>query len=1019
MWRAVLLFVLAIGHGLVLVAQQEALFDHLTMADGLPDNTVSALFQDRDGYIWAGTSDGLARMEGSRIRVFHHDRKDPNSLVHDQVTDITASPSGTMWIATFGGLCRFDRTRGTFTSWQIPGEGVQLTRANRMTDVVCTSDSLVWVVTQDGVNRFDVRTSTFSRVSSGGQGVGPPNAGVSAGALCWDKHRNGLWLATFGGMAFWDAAQDSWIDHRNANSASRLYEPRKVAMPVLDGKGGLWFFDLERLQLLHADPVDDVITVLDSTDTDTLDFTPQCMLSGPENDLWISTWTYKLFKCSATGKFQRINASATEPGRMLRTNVKSMLRTAQGDHWFGTSAGIEVLRGEQQGMEIVRVDSEGSPITEILPWSKDTTIIGTRDRGLVILDHHTLQQKALSWPAADPSRWHLRITALERYGPHRVLVGAGSGPQILDMRGPRVQPALELNEPDLFQPQVNISFLHAARTGAIWAGTWTRGLYRIVPSQGTARHFDTLATNGSLPDIGVLCWLTTLDGTQWIGMNDGGGLARVFDDRIEPFQLAGPKRHSGVIRCLAEDPQGDLWVGTHEEGIEVIDLKRNTVNYITRQDGLPGDRILRITFDRKGGVWAITSNGPAYRPAGSQGFNAVALPSGLHRRKVSGALALLPDGRIAFGVEDYMVFMDPAFLASHTPAPRAVITTAWINDSLLFSPSSDRGITLAHNSKALSLELGALDLAPRQQAFYRYRVVDMDSAWAYNGLSDRINLFELPAGAHRIEAQASSNGVIWSLTPATFNVVVLPAFWATWWFRTLVVLACAAFSILFIRLYVLKRLREQRTAFEREQAVLQERVRIAGDMHDDLGAGLSALKLRSEMALRVEKDPMKREQLGSLANTAGELIGSMRQIIWAMNADQTSVEDLVVYTANYARTYCEQNALAIAVQAHGPWPEVSLNSEQRRNIFLVVKEALHNIVKHAHATSVELHLSCSDQFHVTLSDNGVGLPNGSDDAVGNGLRNMRKRITSLGGTLNMSGENGTRIHFHIPIHERP
>ena len=145
----------------------------------------------------------------------------------------------------------------------------------------------------------------------------------------------------------------------------------------------------------------------------------------------------------------------------------------------------------------------------------------------------------------------------------------------------------------------------------------------------------------------------------------------------------------------------------------------------------------------------------------------------------------------------------------------------------------------------------------------------------------------------------------------------------------------------------------------------------------------------------------------------------MRQIIWTMNADQTSLEDLVVYTTNYARTYCEQNALTIAVDARGPWPDVRLNSEQRRNIFLVVKEALHNIVKHAHASSVELHMNCTHQFHVELSDNGVGLPKGTEDAVGNGLRNMRKRITSLGGTLSMNGEHGTRIRFHVPIIERP
>ncbi|MBK7269010.1 MAG: hypothetical protein IPI07_05700 [Flavobacteriales bacterium] len=276
-----------------------------------------------------------------------------------------------------------------------------------------------------------------------------------------------------------------------------------------------------------------------------------------------------------------------------------------------------------------------------------------------------------------------------------------------------------------------------------------------------------------------------------------------------------------------------------------------------------------------------------------------------------------------------------------------MITSYRINDDVYFSlPSADK-LQLAADRKALTLELGAVGTDPSTRPLFRYRLAKSNAAWAMLGASQRIDLFDLPTGDHRIEVQASANGVDWSAVPAVVDVVVLPPFWATWWFRALVIAAIAVMLFVTFRVYLLGRLRKQREAFQQEQAVLQERVRIASDMHDDLGAGLSALKLRSEMALRVEKDPLKREQLGSLANTAGDLIGSMRQIIWTMNADQTSVEDLVVYASNYARTYCDQNTLAITVEAQGPWPDARLSSEQRRNMFLVVKEALHNVVKHA------------------------------------------------------------------------
>lgn len=223
-----------------------------------------------------------------------------------------------------------------------------------------------------------------------------------------------------------------------------------------------------------------------------------------------------------------------------------------------------------------------------------------------------------------------------------------------------------------------------------------------------------------------------------------------------------------------------------------------------------------------------------------------------------------------------------------------------------------------------------------------------------------------------------------------------------------------------------ERLAEMEMEGLRQEALIAElrvREQVGRDMHDDLGAGLSALKLRSEMALRVEKDPQQREQLSGLASTAGELIGSMRQIIWALTTDQASVEDLVVYTTNYMRLYCEQHGLVPEVITTDRWPDLQLTSEQRRNIFLVVKEALHNVVKHADASHVRLVMQWSDGLSVKVEDDGLGLPSRTQHSVGNGLRNMRKRIDVLGGTLvaasgaGSSGERpGTRIRVDVPLH---
>ncbi|MBK9420211.1 MAG: hypothetical protein IPN44_04065 [Flavobacteriales bacterium] len=211
---------------------------------------------------------------------------------------------------------------------------------------------------------------------------------------------------------------------------------------------------------------------------------------------------------------------------------------------------------------------------------------------------------------------------------------------------------------------------------------------------------------------------------------------------------------------------------------------------------------------------------------------------------------------------------------------------------------------------------------------------------------------------------------------------------------------------------------------EQEKTIAELRIReqVGRDMHDDLGAGLSSLKMRSEMAARNETDAEKRGQWQRLAGTAGELIGSLRQIIWAMNDDQATVEDLVVYATNHVRRSMDEHGISLQVRTPGPWPDGLLTSEQRRNIFLVIKEATHNIVKHAGAKNVELSMDMEGHLlAVRIADDGIGMPATTRAEQGNGLRNMARRMQALQGELEFrNGENaGTLIRFRTPCKPVP
>lgn len=202
---------------------------------------------------------------------------------------------------------------------------------------------------------------------------------------------------------------------------------------------------------------------------------------------------------------------------------------------------------------------------------------------------------------------------------------------------------------------------------------------------------------------------------------------------------------------------------------------------------------------------------------------------------------------------------------------------------------------------------------------------------------------------------------------------------------------------------------------KQEKAISELKVReqVGRDLHDDLGADLSALKLKCEMAIRSEKDPSNVQSFRAISDLSKEILENMRQVIWSLNMDLDSLDDLVVYMTNYARTYLADNHLELEIYKEAHWPEISLSPEQRRNVFLTVKEALHNTVKHAHATKVEFHIHWEDGLNVKLKDNGIGLQNKDSSVQGNGIKNMNKRLSDLGSELKIVGEKGTEVSFKL------
>ena len=216
--------------------------------------------------------------------------------------------------------------------------------------------------------------------------------------------------------------------------------------------------------------------------------------------------------------------------------------------------------------------------------------------------------------------------------------------------------------------------------------------------------------------------------------------------------------------------------------------------------------------------------------------------------------------------------------------------------------------------------------------------------------------------------------------------------------------------------FLIFRSQHLRKKLEKQTAIIHERKRISADLHDDVGSGLSSIMLLSELVKKVAKTPETRKEAEKISTISQELSSNISEIIWALNSNNDYVDNLVAYIRRYAAEYVENSPVKLKIITPGYISRTPISGEHRRNIFFTVKEAMHNIIKHADATEVELNFSVQNNvLFVVIHDNGKGMPNGELNRFGNGLNNMRKRMTSINGKFIIENHMGTKITLSLPI----
>jgi signal transduction histidine kinase/ligand-binding sensor domain-containing protein len=941
-----------------------------TQEHGLPQDTVRAITQTKDGYLWLGTDEGLARFDGYDFVVFN---KENGALPSNSVGALWSAKDGSLWIGTLGGLTRY--RNGKFTTFT-KKDGLDYTSVSSITE---DPSGAIWVVAGVYVNRL--QDGKFTNYS--------PRQGLPIQALrtVYCGRDGSIYVAGFGGV----------VRHQGNHFVSVLGPVGDIVVSLLEDRhGNLWVGG--SFGLISRSPQGDL-----------RHYTAQYGLPGNyvrsvwedrDGNLWAGT-DDGLARLE-NGRFVTSPVASSHEGDWVRC----IYEDTEGNLWLGMNSGLNRLRNDLFSMYGA---SEGLPSDEPTTVYQDhrgRLWVGFHDRGLVQLVDG---KPARVYTQKDglPSN---EIFSIRENRDGDLLIAARGGPSRLH-DGYFVNPVMR----DPLNRRVAFDYLED-RSGKLWVAS-PAGVAELDGNRSR-----TVIPGGSQlsNDAVVLC--ETRDGSLWAGTYDDG-LWRLHNGQLRLYTVADGLS-SNQIRSLVEGTDGTLWIGTFGGGLDA--LRDSRFFHVTARDGLLSDNVSHIDDDGHGWLWLSTTRGICrvrkqdiwdlingkirkLEPVNygvADGLRSAQCAPGY---PTSSGGTRSSDGRLWFPTSRGLAMLDPNDRPAAAPAPVVHLLDVAVDGREM--PVVD-GVKLAPGSGRMQFRYTGIYLSAPERVGYSYRLEGLDGEWISPGARRVTNYNSLPHGRYRFTVRASvPNG---PSSETSFAFELLPHFYETAWFRYFCI-ALAAAGIW--GLYNL-RLRQIRQRFS---LVLEERGRLAREIHDTLAQGFVGISSQLDavaLTLNGHVD-LARKHLDLARKMVRHSLTEARRSVMDLRASALEGHDLPAALSEAAYQWTAGSPVQIRVDVEGesrPLPE-----ETEQHLLRIAQEAVTNAVKHSRASQVNIHLEMANRkLSLRVADNGRGFE--QDEAfseVGGhfGLLGMRERAERLGGELRLHSEpgQGTEVAVTVPI----
>lgn len=933
------------------------------MENGLPQNTIQALAQTQDGFLWLGTEAGLVRFDGVEFQTYDHNSSP--ALPGNDIRALLATKDGALWIGTNAGLARWkDGAIHVYTSNDgLPDNGVLALAEG--------ADGMLDVWTEQGPAQ--ITGDRFAPLTNAGSTF-PPTASALPGE--------------FPGATIFTAQMTKGMlltGDRNTLHLAPGKKPQATAIHLTVGRD----FPGTRIQTVLADR---------------------------QGSLWIGTntglvrWT--------NGKIERF--PVTDP--LATASILALTEDREGDLWVGTeTSGLDILRDQRFRTLDTRDGLPTDRITTVVEDEAGLLWAGTQSDGVVALrrDESTPSgwrvTRTLSVENGMASNVVLSLAAA-RNGD--LWVGTPDG--LNRVHGGRVDTFTSADGlPDDF-----IRSLMADKDDSLWIGT-RRGLTHWVNASGSpgsspqpAPQMQTYTHANGLGSDLVGATARDTSGDLWIATL--AGLSRLHNSAISNFTTANGLS-SNVITALLPRSDGTLMIGTQDHGWNEWDGRELKA---AAGSGLDQTTIRAILDDGGGHLWFATGNGIARCDCNAMGTSGsgemcshwmeFGTADGLRSRETAAnshpSAWRARDGHLWFATPKGIVELDPAHFPANNLPPDVSLIRFVIDDIAQPLLGEGSSLRVAAGHVHFEFDYAGLSFVAPQKVRYRYMLEGFDHNWTEAGPRRAAYYTNIPPGRYTFRVQAANNDGVWNTTGAALSFELRPHFYRTLWFYLLLAALTAAIIVAFLR----GRLRRERREF---QAVLGERSRIAREIHDTLAQGYAGVSVQLEVLaelLRQRKIDAAAGQLDKARDTVRHGLADARQSIWALRTEDPGETTLPVKLRRMAEA-AEGHGLSAEFNLFGAYRALPPDTE--KEIGRVAQEAIHNVKKHAGATRISVQLEYgTESIALEVRDNGRGGASERPVRGHFGLTGMKERAAAIGGTLEIvsaPGE-GTTVRLSAP-----